>query len=68
MTRASILSQPDFVKRLRVPFDHTRFSATAVSVEKVLVGHVNDVLPDAKQPGRQIPYDAQVWIVLDWNG
>jgi hypothetical protein len=48
---ASLLMQPEFLRRLDAAFDGSRLTVTSASVEKVLV--------EAK-----VPFDAQVWLRL----
>lgn len=60
---AAILSAPDLRERLDAPLAGTPWTVRAVSVEKVLVARTQDVLPGAGK-GR-IPYDAQLWLVID---
>lgn len=59
---ASLLSERAFLARLAVPFADTPYVPVGVSVEKVLVGVAEDVLPGT---GRQrVPLDAQLWLNL----
>lgn len=50
--------------RLQTPLADAGLVITDVSVEKVLVRRVGDVLPDADAPSRRVPVDAQVWLHL----
>ncbi|RLJ67579.1 hypothetical protein [Sulfurisoma sediminicola] len=59
----ALLSRPEFLRRLDAPFAATPRAVRTVSVEKVLVTKARDILPDGGK-GR-LPYDAQVWIVLE---
>lgn len=62
---ASILSEEAFLARLAVPFVHTQYRPVSVSVEKVLVGTADDVLPELKSGKRRVPFDAQLWLNLE---
>jgi hypothetical protein len=61
---ASILSDPAFIQRLQVPFGNTTYEVVAVSVEKVLVGEVRDILPGRAAGHLRVPYDAMLWMRL----
>ncbi len=61
---ASLLSDPLLLERLRVPFEGTAYRVTRVSVEKVLVGPVENFLPRGAPTGLRAPFDAQLWLVL----
>lgn len=62
---AGILSNPAFIKRLQIPFEATPYFVVSVSVQKVLVGKVGDVMPGVARESLLVPYDAQLWIVLE---
>lgn len=61
---ASILSDPAFLRRLQVPFEGTPYTVVAVSVEKVLVGEVREVLPGRAAGNLRVPFDAMLWVRL----
>lgn len=60
----SILESPEMLPELAKPFAGSRFRVASVSVEKVLVGPINDVLNSASRDQEKVPFDAQVWLVL----
>lgn len=60
----SQLLAPALRDRLAAPLAGSGLVITGVSVEKVLVRRVGDIVPDARSPARQVPFDAQVWLRL----
>ena len=62
---ASLLSEKAFLARLAVPFADTPYVPVRVSVEKVLVGTADDVLPEKKAGKLRVPFDAQIWLTLE---
>ena len=64
---ADLLSEPEFLQRLQAPFTGSPYMVRAVSVEKVLVGKVSDILPGIAQGKRRVPYDVQLWLRLERN-
>jgi hypothetical protein len=63
---ADVLSSPEIVPEIEAPLREQRYRITGVSVEKVLVGGVENV-PQLEGPRRKgkIPFDAQVWFRLE---
>jgi hypothetical protein len=61
----SLLSEKAFLARLAVPFADTPYVPVRVSVEKVLVGTADDVLPEMKAGKLRVPFDAQIWLSLE---
>ena len=64
---AALLQEPRLLQRLSAPLAGSGYRVAAVSVEKVLVGRVNDVLAGKRDDAALVPYDAQVWLVLRPN-
>jgi hypothetical protein len=62
---ARVLSDGEVVKQFRQPFDAYGYKVTGAGVEKVLVGGLENVpyYQGKKRHGR-IPFDAQVWLLL----
>lgn len=64
---ADLLSEPAILARLRQPFDDSRYVVVSVVVEKVLVGRLGDVLADTGQPTLRVPFDALLWLRLEYR-
>ena len=62
---ASLLSEKAFLARLAVPFADTPYVPVRVSVEKVLLGTADDVLPETRVGKLRLPFDAQIWLSLE---
>jgi hypothetical protein len=63
---SDVLSSPEIVLELEAPLREQRYRIVGVTVEKVLVGGVENV-PQLEGPRRKgkIPFDAQVWFRLE---
>ena len=61
---AGLLSAPEFLRRLSVPFEGSQYSVLGVSVEKVLVGPASKHFPAHRRSNAMVPFDAQVWLRL----
>jgi len=63
---ADVLFSPEIVSEIETPVRKQGYRITGVSVEKVLVGGLENV-PQREGPGQKgkIPFDAQVWFRLE---
>ena len=59
-----MLSHPEVLSRLQIPFSTGAYVIARVTVEKVLIDEVGKVLPDQTPVKARIPFDAIVWLHL----
>ena len=62
-----MLSQPEVLSRLQIPFNPGPYIIARVTVEKVLIDEVGKVLPDQTPVNARIPFDAILWLHLRPN-
>lgn len=60
----AILLAPAVFDRLQEPFAGSGLAVTGLSVEKVLVGRLGDVLPADSGREGVVPFDAMVWLLV----
>jgi hypothetical protein len=58
-----LLTSPEFLRRLAVPFEGSPYIVTGVSVEKVLVGRARDHATSSTSNAK-VPFDVQLWLRL----
>ena len=61
---AGLLDRKEIRNVLQAPLPHNETLRLSISVEKVLVGEVSALIPNAGTRNEKVPYDAQVWIHL----